>query len=310
MTAPGRDRTDRAVVVGFDGSDGARAAVRWAAHEAGARGRPLVVVESFEWGVPEAAQGATSASWRLGEDRLKLFANEQLDGVVAEIRREWPDLDVHGELPEGRPEETVPRVLDDVDAELLVLGASGHGAVSRLVLGSTADELVRTVRQPVVVVRGDGARTDRRTDRPVVVGVDGSTTSARAVGFAFAFAARHHLPLHAVHAWSDRPLDLLEPARIEQPGPEELRAETDELARRHVFAHQPDHPDVRVDWTSVTDRPAHALLDRAEGAALLVVGSHGRGPLRRALLGSVSHAVLYSAPCPVAVLREPETEPT
>jgi nucleotide-binding universal stress UspA family protein len=56
----------------------------------------------------------------------------------------------------------------------------------------------------------------------------------------------------------------------------------------------------------VADRPAQALLDRADNAQLLVVGSHCHGIRRRVFLGSVSHAVLYHAPCPVAVVRAPD----
>ncbi|MGW3470806.1 universal stress protein [Saccharopolyspora sp. NPDC000995] len=51
------------------------------------------------------------------------------------------------------------------------------------------------------------------------------------------------------------------------------------------------------------EKPVEALLREAQEASLLVVGSHGRGRLRRAFLGSVSHAVASRAPCPVAVLR-------
>ena len=49
--------------------------------------------------------------------------------------------------------------------------------------------------------------------------------------------------------------------------------------------------------------PAEALKTRAEGARLLVVGSHGRGGFVGMLLGSVSRAALFTAPCPVAVVR-------
>lgn len=65
------------------------------------------------------------------------------------------------------------------------------------------------------------------------------------------------------------------------------------------------YPDVRVRTVVSIERPADALLEHAEGAGLLVIGSHGRGALRRTLLGSVSHTVLHESPCPVAVLCGP-----
>jgi nucleotide-binding universal stress UspA family protein len=63
------------------------------------------------------------------------------------------------------------------------------------------------------------------------------------------------------------------------------------------------HPGVDIVEKTVMGDPAKALIDESAGAELLVVGSHGRGELRGLVLGSVSHAVLHHAHCPVAVTR-------
>ena len=65
--------------------------------------------------------------------------------------------------------------------------------------------------------------------------------------------------------------------------------------------HGPHDPEVRK--VLVMDSAAHALLDAADGADLVVVGSHGRGAVSELLLGSVSHQVVNRAPCPVVVVR-------
>ena len=62
-------------------------------------------------------------------------------------------------------------------------------------------------------------------------------------------------------------------------------------------------PDVRVETRLVEKRPAHALTEAAEGARLLVVGSHGRGELPGMHLGSVATYCVHHAPCPVLVVR-------
>jgi nucleotide-binding universal stress UspA family protein len=70
-----------------------------------------------------------------------------------------------------------------------------------------------------------------------------------------------------------------------------------------LAGHTERYPDVRVRKIVTMSKPAEALLDETENADLVVVGSHGRGAVRRMLLGSVSHAILHYAKCPVAVLR-------
>ena len=67
-----------------------------------------------------------------------------------------------------------------------------------------------------------------------------------------------------------------------------------------------EYPDVEVKQLITRDRPVSALTEAAEGAQLLVVGSHGRGGFKGMLLGSTSRALLQSAPCPMMVVRPDE----
>jgi nucleotide-binding universal stress UspA family protein len=292
------------VVAGFDGSDEARIAVLWAAGEAASRGGALVLVDVVRW--PLAGAGMTPGPplppvEPIGqEETLRASAQRRLAGVVEDARRQWPDLEIRTRVEIGRPAE----VLADAagQAELLVIGSSGHTALRRMLLGSTAAELVRTCVRPIVVVRhakepvsADGGR--------VVVGVDGSSISARAIEFAYDFADRHRCALVAVHAWSDLPMDALEPVRAWDEDWQEVRAQGERLLSESLAGYPERYPRVETRHVIAFDRPAHALLEHAEGAALLAVGSHGRGALRSVLLGSVSHALIYHAPCPVAVLR-------
>ncbi|WP_168211190.1 universal stress protein [Actinosynnema sp. ALI-1.44] len=139
-----------------------------------------------------------------------------------------------------------------------------------------------------------------------MVGIDGSDTSSAAIDFAFEFADRHGHDLVAVHAWSDLPLDALAPVRTWDYAWQDIHDRGAQLFAEHVAGHRGKHPDVVVRQVISPDRPAHALIEHAQDAALLVVGSHGRGAVKRALLGSVSHSVAYHAPCPVAIVRPHE----
>ncbi len=296
--------TDNEVVAGYDGSEEARKAVRWAAEEAASRGRGLVVVNVVGF-APMPDTAAVAGPWPdptfldTGQETAQRHAEALLDDVAQECRRAWPELAVSTRLLSGRaPEELA---LAAQHAELLVIGSSGLTALPRLLVGSTATELLHDHHRPMVVVRDSQGRSETE-DRKVVIGVDGSDAGADAIGFAYDFADRHRCVLVAVHAWSDLSLDTI----AVNPAAQDLAITQERglrLLAESLAGHQEHHPDVVVRNVVELDRPARALAEHAEGATLLVVGSHGRGAIRRAILGSVSHAMVHHAPCPVAVVR-------
>ncbi|MCT2581881.1 universal stress protein [Actinophytocola gossypii] len=305
------------VVAGFDGSDQAREAVWWAAAEAATRRCPLLVLQAEPLPVATVAHGwgpVTAPSWGtpmvtawdpavlLSDERVRQHTEERLSALGEELRAGVPGITVATSYQDGRPATALAETAADRDAALLVLGATGLGALPRMLLGSTAAELVHETDRPVIVVR-HAAATEQApappADAPVVVGVDGTGASDAAVEFAFDFAARHRCPLHAVHARSDRPLDVLAAAGVWDRAPDQEPV-TDDVTDRLLGGRR--HPDVPVRTDIVGDRPARALVERSERARLLVVGDRGHGRVHRALLGSVSHAAMYHAPCPVAVV--------
>jgi nucleotide-binding universal stress UspA family protein len=232
-------------------------------------------------------------------DAARGDAEQGLAQLARNCRRELPQLVVHTRVLTGHPVEALADV--GADADLVVLGSSGRSALTAALLGSTAYELVRELRRPVVVVR------DEPRSGHVVVGVDGSHASGRAVEFAFDFASRRGVDLVAAHAWADLPADTLTAVEVWDGGQQSLRVAAEQLLDRALVTYRERYPDVVVRRRVAADGPAHALLAEAEGAGLLVVGSHGRGALGRLVLGSVSHAVLHRASCPVAVIRAEET---
>lgn len=288
----------RTVVVGFDGSPAARSAALWAADEASSRDGELLIVHVVRGPLPELVFTPMSAPLpeAVSEQAVRSHAENELTDLAAECGRLVPGLGITTRLEHGHPSDVLGEI--GRDADMLVVGSSGRSGLSRALLGSTAADLAGHHERPVVVVREAKA-----TDGRVVVGVDGSETSAAAIDFAFEFARRRDRELLAVHAWADMPIEALAPVRHWDYNWNQVRAESEAVISRCLAGHQQNHPDVRVERHVSFHGPAQALLDVAEDAALLVVGSHGRGAVRRALLGSVSHAVLYHAPCPVAVVH-------
>jgi nucleotide-binding universal stress UspA family protein len=278
------------VVVGFDGSDLARRAALWAAEEASRCGATLQVVQAVRSPLPEPVftPMSTPVPEFVTEETMRRAAQDHLAELAAEIKRNWPDLQLSTRVGLGRPVD----VLAMEEGELLVLGSSGRTGIAEMFLGSTAAELVSIGGRPVVVTRSGPL------DGRVVVGVDGSDTSADAIVFAFTFASRHGRELLAIHAWND-----VGWAELPEQDWDHIRVDLAKLLEDQLADHRARHPEVHVAQEVAFDAPARALLQAADGAALVVVGSHGRGAVKRAILGSVSHAVLHHAPCPVAVVH-------
>lgn len=284
------------IVVAVDGSDGAARAVEWAAVEAELHARPLrivtaVVVPGF--GDPVTAPSAAELA-ELGADGARA-----LDDAARIARQATPGghIEITTEFVSG---PIVDALMDRSQrTAMIVVGSHGRGAVRRAVLGSVGAALARRARCPVVVVHGTENSRQRERTAPVVVGVDGSANSVPAIELAFDEAARRAAPLIAVHAWSDTTgFDL--PVR----GWESIRdTETDSLTKAlaDIGAR---YPGVEVRRIVECDSPVRAILEHADGAQLIVVGSHGRGGFTGMLLGSVSTGLLHHATCPVVVVRE------
>lgn len=277
------------IVVGVDGSASSLAAVGWAADEARRRGLGLQLLHAD---IVPTLTGAAAAPGADGDSALWL----QRAAAVAESRS--PGV---GIVTTGRSGWPVPLLLEEAaGAALVVLGSRGLGGFTGALVGSTAVGVTVHSPVPVVIVRGDGVTA---AGLPVVVGVDGSPVSADAVTFAFDAADRRGVPLVAVMSWSDVVLSAV-------AGTLDLLTDWAEVKREHERAlgsalagHQDRYPDVPVERVLVHDRPVRALLRESERAQLLVVGSRGRGGFAGMLTGSTSHALIYHAKIPLAVVR-------
>ncbi|MTD59195.1 universal stress protein [Amycolatopsis pithecellobii] len=133
--------------------------------------------------------------------------------------------------------------------------------------------------------------------KSVVVGVDGSPTSAAALGWAVRQAQLTGSDVRAVTAWSYAPAF--------DPGWGKRTVQDIEQAHRRELAEFVDLarvPGVQIRAELTEGDPAEVLLAASRDADLLVLGRHGRGMVLRALLGSVSAKCLRAATCPVVIL--------
>lgn len=289
------DRTPhREIVVAVDGSPESNAAVRWATHDALLRGAVLVLVNV----VPDR----NDAPW------LDSPSPEQFDRVhrarALEILDEARQLAFHTAAPHAVDVGTrivagdiVAHLIDtSKDAEMIVVGSRGHGRLEGALLGSVSAGLVHHARCAVAVIHGSETPAREDSTAPVVVGFDGSPASEVAMGVAFDEAARRGVDLMAAHAYSDASV-MFEPSEWLN-----FRPLAVELLDEGVARWGKSYPNVNVRPVVISDRPAHELLQLAESAQLLVVGTRGRGALRVGL-GSVSSSVARCARVPVIVAR-------
>lgn len=139
----------------------------------------------------------------------------------------------------------------------------------------------------------------------LVVGVDGSPPSQRALEWAIEEAALRGAAVQAVTSYLPEPNDPVEP----QPGwMAHARQQAEEAQRSAVEQAVKAHPGVEVAAEIVHATPADALILASRSADLLVLGSRGLGSVRGLLLGSVSQQVARHAACPVVVLPATESE--
>lgn len=278
------------IVVGVSSSAAGRAAVDFALQQAALRDLPLTAVRVFD--IPShGSYYSVGAALRATDPE---FERSELELARAAVR------DAVARVPEAAGGKTsalatmgrVPEVLLEAgkDAALLVVGARGVGALTRIVhLGSVTSSVLHSAHVPVAVVpdqvgSGDPSR--------IVVGVDGSPTSLLALRWAVEQARLSGSILV--------PLGVTDSGRHAGGSDEAARQSLAAAARQ---AGAGDGQPVTVEPAVRHGHAAEELLAAAEGAGLLVLGSRGRGGFSRLLVGSTSTQCAGHATCPVVVVR-------
>ena len=286
----------RSIIVGIDGSSASHAAVRWAAKDAALRGRAMTLVhvvsavQAGEWLDVPVSQAYLTASEKRGQeildDAVSLTAQTIGPGITVSVEKQL----VVGAV--------VPELVDlSKDADLLVLGRRGHGALAGMLWGSVCMGLVHHSHCPVAVVHNEDPPIGYAASAPVVLGVDGSPGSVAATAIAFDEASWRGADLIVVHACSDDNIDIVD------VGWADLETLGAEVLAEQIAGWQERYPDVSVHRIVARTSPARWIIEQSDAAQLVVIGSHGRGGFARMLLGSVSNSVVQAARVPVIVAR-------
>lgn len=252
----------RLVVVGVNDSPAARRAVDEAAREAWLYRCRLELVHAFNWASkPEPAA--------LGQALLRR--------AIADARRVAPGVPVQAQSPEGSALTALLR--KSRTAAMTVIGDGD--LLTRICLAPDAltVQVAARAADTVLVTRAAAAPAG-----PVVVGVNGSAASARALEFAFDAAARRQASLVVVQARESRDDDSAMPGLAERTA-----------SLKHAYR-------VDAQLRIVEGSPDTVLRDASQIAGLVVVGARGRHPYA-GLLGWVAQTVLHHSPAPVVLVR-------
>lgn len=285
----------RLLVVGVDGSPGAERALHWAAQEARLWAARLHIVHCYP---TEPDTGV----W-LDDDRRT--ATDTLDAITARAHEQLAGLEWDAKVEWAPSGSWAYKLVDNArGADLLVVGSRGLGGFLQLLLGSVSHHVSTHAATTVVVVR---ARAEAVADGgDVVVGVDGSAPSLRALQWGAREAARRGVGLRAVHAYpvssTQRNLSRGVGAETAAQTRERARdAATELLAGAVDRAQLPTGTSVRQQVAAGS--PAGVLVSTTRPEELLVCGPRGLSPLQQKVLGSVSDQCLRHAQAPVVLVR-------
>lgn len=280
------------IVVGYDGSSDADLALSWATATARLTDRQVRVVVA---GMDPDKRSVLDRDW---DQSIAQDAASRVEVVVNQAAGENQPPSVTVDVVDGEPLEVLLEAADG--AAMVVVGSQGHGPIEGRWVGSVSQQLVgHAGSDAVVVVRA----AHHPGAKEIVVGVDGSPSSRRALDFACSRAEATGESVTAVHAYRG----LRGPNGGLGGSPSASDVEIIDAAERTaaelIAGAAEDHPDVAMRATAVFGRASRVLPRLSDDASLIVVGTRGHNSLVQLVLGSVAQAALHRANCPVAVVR-------
>jgi nucleotide-binding universal stress UspA family protein len=290
------------IVVGIDGSQQSGDALEWAVARARLGGEQLELVNAYSLtpALDLYGYGLTASQ---PADWIIEFSEQVLDAAGTRVRELAPDLTCTLTSTMGQPAVMLTAASEGADA--VVVGRRGLGSAASVLLGSVSNRLTIQAKCPLVVV-GEG---DLPTTGPIVVGVDGSEFGTNALRYAIGEAAVRKTSVRAVAAYDVLHYDALvaDPELVARMRAGVEAEAVDSITRALDEAQGTSPAPASVEHVPVEGRAADAILVHADDAQLIVVGTHGKGLVRRVLLGSVSRQILNDADRPVAVVDLPDS---
>ena len=279
----------RTLVVGVDGSERSRDALALARCLA-QTGTKLVLVCAYAADRYRAGDGGASYGRALRADAEAALA--RLGGGIGSETIAIAD---------HHPARALEEIAARLQASLIVIGSTHRGPLQRVLPGGTGEHLLEEARRPIAIAPHGFSERDHEQLRSVACAFDGAPESRRALAYAAELAGGVGARLAVVRA-TDPPGTVDATLALDELGAataHRLRARPMEELRQVVAELDPA---LEADAILLYGDPATELVRMSFGVDLLVLGSRGHGPLRGALLGSVSARVIRDSACPVIVV--------
>lgn len=285
------------ILVPVEGREGASAVLEHAAdlaQWADATLHVLYVADTSRDSVTVVESGVVDALVEKGED------------IVEDVRRALTGhgIEVETDVVQGNPAESIVEYGEHYDMDLVVLSTQARDGVSRYLLGSVAEKVVRLSSVPVVTIR---RREDEQVMFPyedLLVPTDGSEGASRAVDHAVELAAGLDATLHGLSVVDDSVLGL------------DVRSSDASAEHESVAEDALDAVETRAEEAGVSSvtrhlthgAPADQIIEHVDslGADAVIMGTTGRRGADRILLGSVAESTVRSAPVPVLTVADPD----
>ena len=297
------------IIVPVDFSDGSRSAFGHGAAFAEAFGSVLELVH-----VVEHVGQTHPAFWSTEPGLAGELHRQALTLAEASMQQLLPHLpttsgvQLQTRVLSGSLPGTLSEHAAGIHAGLIVVASHGRTGLSRWLLGSVSERLLRTAPCPVLIVRG-GSASDHPRLRRVLVAVDLSEHSRHALEVAGQIAGRFGAALEVLYVWAAPFYDAAEhfDADLFERIRQSARSELDEFVASAGLSR-----DLAVSVSIASGTPAQKIGERIQADApdLLVLGSHGHGGFKRLILGSVAETVARYANCAALVVPKVPVAPS
>ncbi len=241
------------------------------------------------------------------EQELISYAREEISRLMGEPAIDWEPL-----ILEGQPAMQIARAVEEHDIDLVITATHGRSGLTRLLIGSVTERLLRTLNRPLLVVRSPehdfvAPAGDHIQLRRILVGCDFSPHSRLAIDYGLSLAQEFEAEIHLMH--------VLEPSLYEsltRPSTgltEELQQAVRAALERKLRTFVPEEAQA---WSEVktvigVGHPHRELTQYAveHEVDLIVLGVRGHSLVEELFVGSTTDRVIRQAPCPVLAVRAP-----